>query len=226
MYGKAVKIGGSRFEVFVPFWDEEGKVAGNTEDFRIGEFVELSGSFATDVKSRRRGSRPLGFGSVEEAIRKRVTAMFYGATIWDPWLIVGQIVCIQCLYYLSLGLLLSLFVGTQVPRFTLNYFFNYSHVSASSFVGWCTIFAYFINSLAGAGYLLVLIERAKKCLDFSATLYIIHLFFCLVYGGFPSSVTWWIVSGSCLVITAVLGEWLCMRRELKDIPIRSTRLDV
>lgn len=111
--------------------------------------MELSGSFTTDVKSRRRGSRPLGFASVEEAIRKRVSAMFYGATIWDPWLIVGQIVCIQCLYYLSLGLLLSLLVGTQVPRFTLNYFFNYTHVSASSFVGWCTIIAYFINSLAG-----------------------------------------------------------------------------
>ncbi|KAK9030772.1 hypothetical protein V6N11_032184 [Hibiscus sabdariffa] len=38
------------------------------------------------------------------------------------------------------------------------------------------------GSIAGAGYMLYLIERAKKCLDFSATLYIIHLFICIMYG--------------------------------------------
>ncbi|CAM6093496.1 unnamed protein product [Calypogeia fissa] len=152
--------------------------------------------------------------------------MFYGATIWDPWLIVAQIVCIQSLYYLSLGLLLTILVGTQVPRFTLNFFFNHSHITPSSAVGWCTIGAFMLNAIAGAGYLLLLIERAKKCLDFSVTMYIIHLIFCSMYAGFPTTVTWWVVNIICCVTTALIGEWLCMRRELKDIPIRSTRLDV
>ena len=74
-----------------------------------------------------------------------------------------------------------------------------------------------------AGFLLYLIERAKKCLDFSATLYIIHLFICIMYGGWPSSVTWWVVNGSGLAVMALLGEYLCIRRELREIPISRLR---
>jgi len=146
--------------------------------------------------------------------------------IWDPWLILAQIVCIQSLYYVSLGVFLWAFVGTQVPAFTLKYFFDYSIVTASSVVGWSTIAALLANALCGAGYVFVLVERAKKCLDFTVTLYIIHLILCTLYNGFPISFLWWFIYLLCVVVTALLGEWLCMRREMKDIPMRSTRLDV
>lgn len=71
--------------------------------------------------------------------------------------------------------------------------------------------------------MLYLIERAKKCLDFSATLFIIHLFICIIYGGWPSSITWWVVNGTGLAVTALLGEYLCIRRELREIPIARYR---
>lgn len=74
-----------------------------------------------------------------------------------------------------------------------------------------------------AGYLVYLIERAKKCLDFSATVYIIHLLICIIYGGWPSSVTWWVVNGTGLAVMALLGEFLCIRRELREIPIARYR---
>lgn len=77
-----------------------------------------------------------------------------------------------------------------------------------------------------AGILLYLIERAKKCLDFSATLYIIHLFICIVYGGWPSSLTWWIVNVTGLAVMALLGEYLCIKRELREIPITRYRSSV
>ena len=51
--------------------------------------------------------------------------MFYGSVVWDPWLIVAQIVCLQCLYYITLGLFLSILVGTRVSRLSLVYFFDY-----------------------------------------------------------------------------------------------------
>lgn len=152
--------------------------------------------------------------------------MFYGALVWDPWLIVSQIICIQCLNYVSLGLSLWLLVGMHVPRFTLKYFFDYSMITISSITGWCAIVAFFLNALAGAVFLLLVVERAKKCLDFTVTMYIIHLFLCLFYGGFPSSFTWWLVNGIGVVAMAVLGEWLCIRRELREIPIRSSRASV
>lgn len=77
-----------------------------------------------------------------------------------------------------------------------------------------------------AGYMLYLIERAKKCLDFSATLFIIHLFICIIYGGWPSSITWWVVNGTGLAVTSLLGEYLCIRRELREIPIARYRPSV
>jgi hypothetical protein len=74
--------------------------------------------------------------------------------------------------------------------------------------------------LSSAGFMLYVIERAKKCLDFAATLYIIHLFICIIYGGWPASVTWWVVNIVGLAIMSLLGEYLCIRRELQDIPVR------
>ncbi|XP_048140691.1 protein SYS1 homolog isoform X2 [Rhodamnia argentea] len=145
--------------------------------------------------------------------------MFYGAVAWDPWLIVAQIVCLQCLYYLTLGLFLSLLVGTRVSRMSLVYFFDFAAVSTSTVTGWSVIACFVLTAVAGAGYMLYLIERAKKCPDFSATLFIIHLLICIIYGGWPSSITWWVVNGTGLAVMALLGEYLCIKRELREIPI-------
>ena len=87
------------------------------------------------------------FRSLREAAAKRFAAMFYGATVWDPWLIVAQIACLQCLFYLSLGFYLWLLVGTHVPHFTLKYFFDFTYLSASSLVGWCCILAFLANAI-------------------------------------------------------------------------------
>ncbi|MCL7029150.1 hypothetical protein MKW94_010956 [Papaver nudicaule] len=65
--------------------------------------------------------------------------MFYGAVVWDPWLIVSQIICLQCLYYLTLGILMSILVGTRVSRMSLVYFFDYSTLTISTVTGWCVI---------------------------------------------------------------------------------------
>uniref|UniRef100_A0A7C9DYL0 Protein SYS1 homolog n=1 Tax=Opuntia streptacantha TaxID=393608 RepID=A0A7C9DYL0_OPUST len=152
--------------------------------------------------------------------------MFYGSQAWDPWLIVAQIVCLECLYYLTLGLFLALLVGTRVSKMSLFYLFDYAAVTASTVTGWGVIASFLLTSLAGAGYLLYLIERAKKCLDFSATLYIIHLFICIVYGGWPSSFTWWMVNIIGLAVMALLSEFLCMKQEQREIPIYRVRPNV
>lgn len=152
--------------------------------------------------------------------------MFYGSVVFDPWLIVAQIVCLQCLYYSTLGFFMAILVGTRVPRMNLVYLFDYATVSASTVTGWCVIVSFLLGSLAGAVYIFYLIERAKKCLDFSATLYIIHLFLCVIYGGWPSSFTWWVVTGTGVAIMSLLGEYLCVRRELREIPITRYRSNV
>lgn len=173
--------------------------------------------------------------------------MFYGTAVWDPWLIVGQIICLQCSFYLTLGVFTMVFLGLRVPRLSLVYFFDYATLTTSTITGWCVIASFLFSSLAGlesfffpfisfltllfqisfihdeiygrAVYMIFLVERARKCLDFSATLYIIHLFLCIMYGGWPSSMAWWVVHGTGLAVMALLAEYLCIQREQREIPM-------
>ena len=75
--------------------------------------------------------------------------MFYGTAVWDPWLIVAQIICLQCSFYLSLGVFMILFLGLRVPRLSLVYFFDYATLTTSTLTGWCVIASFFFASLAG-----------------------------------------------------------------------------
>jgi hypothetical protein len=67
--------------------------------------------------------------------------------------------------------------------------------------------------------LCAIVERAKKCLDFTVTFHLMHLLFCWQHGGFPSSWEWWIANGVSLIGMALLGECLCMKREMQEIPL-------
>ncbi len=42
--------------------------------------------------------------------------MLYGPAVWDPVLITAQIVAIQCIFYLGVGLLMAMLVGEGPPR--------------------------------------------------------------------------------------------------------------
>lgn len=81
-----------------------------------------------------------------------ITDMFYGAVVWDPWLIVAQILCLQCLYYLTLGIFMAGLVGTRVSRISLVYFFDYASVTVSTITGWCVITSFILSSIAGWGF--------------------------------------------------------------------------
>ena len=72
-----------------------------------------------------------------------------------------------------------------------------------------------------AAYLSFVVERAKKCLDFTLTLYIIHLACCCAYRGWPRSPEWWALNLTSAAVMAALGEWLCLRKEMREIPISS-----
>ncbi|KAJ9527330.1 hypothetical protein QJQ45_025593 [Haematococcus lacustris] len=119
--------------------------------------------------------------------------MLYGAAVWDPTLIIAQIISLQCLFYLSLGLWQMLLLGAG------------------------------IRVVHAGKPLRQHVERAKKCLDFASTAYFLHLVACWGYEGFPLSLAWWTVNALGLLITSLLGEWLCVRREMQEIPLGSLR---
>ncbi|CAN0042666.1 unnamed protein product [Ectocarpus fasciculatus] len=140
---------------------------------------------------------------------------------FDPKLIVCQIVALQSFYYVAMGVFLGSFravFGTQVGTRLI---FSGELVSLSTTAGWTAICCQVLTAISGALLLPMIVERAKKCLDFTSTLYIIHVAICSFYDGIPHNWEWWILQMASLALMVVLGEYACSRRELRDIPLFS-----
>eukprot|EP00123_Amoebidium_parasiticum_P000285 comp10686_c0_seq1/m.5360 comp10686_c0_seq1/g.5360 ORF comp10686_c0_seq1/g.5360 comp10686_c0_seq1/m.5360 type:complete len:155 (-) comp10686_c0_seq1:119-583(-) len=142
--------------------------------------------------------------------------------IWDPWLIMAQIVCVQTLYYLSLGLWLSItFFFTGGFELTLDYMLSSKGLNIQG-LGWLTVFGFVLNTATSALWLLFVVGRAKLCLDFACTLHVYHLVCCICYDGWPSF-SWWVLNIVTTALTTVMGEYVCMKRELREIPVLGGR---
>ncbi|XP_046680348.1 protein SYS1 homolog [Homalodisca vitripennis] len=157
--------------------------------------------------------------SRSESKMTKLTGQFRSSQ-WDPLLIVAQIIALQCVYYVALGLWLAavnLLVGTSR---SLDHLFRYQEIHVRDVPGKLIIASFVLNSLTGACGLWCLVQRTKQCLDFSCTAHLIHLLACWSYNGqFPLSISWWLLHIACLAIMCICGEFLCMRSELKAIPL-------
>ncbi len=76
-----------------------------------------------------------------------------------------------------------------------------------------------MSGVIGAGLLCLIIEKAKRCLDFTATVFIIHLVVCSLYGGVPMSWQWWVCNLIAAITMVVGGEYLCSVYELRELPL-------
>lgn len=137
-------------------------------------------------------------------------------SVFDPKLIVLQIVCLQCFFYLVMGSVLAVFHGNAV---NLKHMFSDRYMSMSTATGWADMTATVVSGISGGMALGMLVERAKKCLDHTSTLFIFHLFLTWIYGGFPHQTEWWSCSILSLIIMVLLGEWLCVRQEMQEIQL-------
>jgi len=88
-----------------------------------------------------------------------------------------------------------------------------------SAMGWIDNAAVLTSSFIGSLLLALIVEKSKKCLDFSVTLFLIHIILSSMYGGFPSTWDWWIIHILGMIMMVVLGEYFCSKRELSDIPL-------
>ena len=149
-----------------------------------------------------------------------LTMPFYGTQAFDPKLIAGQIVVMQTLFYMLEGLLLCMFYILFGSHLTLDSIFYFRNITITNTMGWGNIFIMLACTACMAYVLVYVVERAKKCLDFSFTLFFIHFCFCWAYGGFPDTLEWWVINILCCILMTVLGERLCMNEEQKDISLQ------
>ncbi|TYZ61796.1 hypothetical protein PybrP1_004794 [[Pythium] brassicae (nom. inval.)] len=141
---------------------------------------------------------------------------FYGAGRWDPKLILLQIACMQSSHYLARGLFLLFCHGASL---SMDQFFAFHTQTLATVDGVKNCFAVLASGFVSAVCLCVFVERAKKCLDFGVTLYFIDLLVQCFYSEFPRAWDWWVVHLASTVMTILLGEYLCSRRELAEIPM-------
>ncbi|MGH0157005.1 UNVERIFIED_CONTAM: hypothetical protein FKN15_040193 [Acipenser sinensis] len=88
--------------------------------------------------------------------------------------------------------------------------------------GRLSMMAFILNSLTCALGLWFFVRRGKKCLDFTVTIHFFHLIGCWIYNArFPGALSWWLVNVVCMALMAVIGEYLCMRTELRAIPVNT-----
>ncbi|XP_037085906.1 protein SYS1 homolog [Pollicipes pollicipes] len=141
-------------------------------------------------------------------------------TKWDPVLIISQIVCLQALYYVTLGVCLVFLNMLTGGLLSLDSIFNFEVLNLSEGHGRVVAIAFVLNAGFSALSLWWVVQRTKLCLDFSCTTLGYHLLFCWLHGGrAPSSAAWWLVQLACLSLACVCGEFLCMRTELAAIPV-------
>jgi hypothetical protein len=138
---------------------------------------------------------------------------------FSPRLIFSQIVALQSLHYLCLSIIIQInhsIFGTTV---TVDRIFTAHYLNLWKTSGWIDNAAVICSHVIGAYLLMLIVEKSRKCLDFATTLFFIHFLFCCCYNGFPASWDWWIVHLLGTLIMTVLGEYLCSRRELEEIPL-------
>lgn len=80
----------------------------------------------------------------------------------------------------------------------------------------------FFNGICSAAGLWKVVQRTKQCLDFSATVHILHLLACWFYAGhIPVLPSLYLLHLLTLALMCVMGEYLCLRSEMSTIPVRA-----
>ncbi|KAK7114880.1 hypothetical protein V1264_000862 [Littorina saxatilis] len=151
----------------------------------------------------------------------------FRSNLWDPVLIVAQIIVLQSSFYLCLGL--WIFFLDVIGRFdvSLDQMFTQSDLGLYEDSGRTNIIAYALNSLTCAFILWFVVGRTRQCLDFAATVHIGHFIGCIIFTGHvPQTFWWWMTNIICVALMTVLGEYLCMRSEMKAIPLMGQRVDL
>ncbi|KAI9290994.1 hypothetical protein K502DRAFT_161023 [Neoconidiobolus thromboides FSU 785] len=143
---------------------------------------------------------------------------------FDPILIIAQIMAYQSWNYLSLSLLILAFnLFSNINHISLNPIFNPTTLTFGYQHALPYLFLFLLNTIPSMLGLMIIIERAKLCLDFVLTYQLIHLLFTIVYTrSFPISLLWWLNFLLSTLIITLGGEYLCYHYETKPIQLSGT----
>ena len=147
---------------------------------------------------------------------------FYSREGFHPGNIIKRMGILQLLFYFIVSALLLLIGTINGSVYSLQLLFDSRTLSFGFGEGYIPIVSFILSSFPGAFMVSWVVKRAKKCLDYVSTIYIIHLALCWLNYHFPSNWDWWVVNFCSFLIMAVLSEYLCIRKEMNPIRLDHT----
>ena len=140
--------------------------------------------------------------------------LFAGNRGFDPVTIGMEIVAMQCLYYLTLSLCLLVTTSLLGLRPSLGQLFVPSSFELSQKYSFVTLCANGLNIILVVISQAFVIEKANKCLDYTLTVFFVHLCAVIGYNGrFPWMLEWWLYHFVIIFVTTLAGEYTLMRIE-------------
>ncbi|KAH7821451.1 putative Integral membrane protein S linking to the trans Golgi network [Monocercomonoides exilis] len=143
----------------------------------------------------------------------------FRADIFDPPLLILQIITILCGWYFCQGIayLGLAFLFKKPNIITLQDFMQHDDFSFSTRIGWIKILTLLIGSLLSCGLYPIVVQKSKKCWDFAISACFLDIIIALPFGGFPTSPSWWISHLITLCLLILIAEFLCAYFESKPI---------
>ncbi|CAG8574780.1 6364_t:CDS:2 [Paraglomus occultum] len=112
----------------------------------------------------------------------------FRTTIWDPLLIICQIIALQTLYYTSISVIILFTLLITGNDITLDHILDYREFRADTVLGWTLCFAWIANAVVG-----------------------------YYSGHIPTTFVWWVLNATTCCIMIFGGELYCMRKEMEPI---------
>ncbi len=161
---------------------------------------------------------------------------YYGRENFQPGRIVGQIAAIHAFFYMTFAILLlildyvlgvSAVSSGHIGPLIIDQMLSYRALSLRSAGGLAAAIALVISSVVSGSLAFVsVVGRARRALDFSATMMAVHLLCCSLYAGLPRTMTWWGLNIGCTIAMTIVCETMSRRMELRDISVPTRERDI
>lgn len=146
---------------------------------------------------------------------------FYGVySVFNPKLIVLQIITMQFLFYSCFSFLVLLFNFTFSLRLSMGQFFHQNMFSTETLYGFIALTSYGLMIPMIILFQIIVVEKANKVLDFTFTVFFIHFVISIFYNStLFLNLGWFMINGITLVISVIMGEYICLKFEQREISL-------
>lgn len=133
-----------------------------------------------------------------------------------PLRITGQILLLQCFYYLTALVAFYLVSLLNGYDFSVNWVFSWELIEPNNAMGLILFVLWLFDSLLCVLFVTIIVGRSKLAWDFAVTVHILNLAVVWLYTGkFPTSLLWWCLQILSGVILVTLSTYSTRWKELR-----------